>query len=216
MRKMFLLSVIFLATIFVYTGYYAYAMKMPIDGLQVTLVEYHVSLWGYSAFNETHNITGIYFKFTIHNPTNVQTPPFEVDMSSIYVNGKELDPLTFTSGMAESSGHYFPISQPMTLKPNETYTYDSNNTEPMQLELQTTRVFGGNFTSMWPTISHGNLTLTFSGLLVSRVPGFSGDYLFTESNDLNLYGASEPMGLDFVFLPLNLAVSPFTASSSYT
>jgi hypothetical protein len=209
---MFFISAIFLELIFAYTQYYVYALQMPIDSLQVTLSVYSVRSYNNVIDNEVQNDTYIYFNLTIHNPSNEQTPPFEMDISNISVNGKELVPPAFQPGMA-GGVHYFPSYEPIVLKPGENYTYDSGPAGGLELELQMTQVLGANFTSMWSAISQGNVNLTFSGLLVSRIPGISGDQFFLEPNDL--YRASEPMGLDFVFLPLNLAVTSFTVSGSH-
>lgn len=187
-RKLLLYgNVAVLLVIVLFTGFWVYDAKLPMDNISVDMSIYHYYFGYGDAFKK--NVSSISFNLLLHNTLMRETPPFRVEYYDFYVNGRKLQVDTyevFTSGRSPLFRWIGPF---VTLGPNQTTTLEVI----LILLFDYTKLEGGTIQDIWTPLSDKNFTLRMDGILVSRT------YYDPEYTDFSIVWVSTPFSLKYTY-----------------
>jgi hypothetical protein len=163
-QRQFGASLLVLVVLVGFSGVWAYAAKMPISSLQ-----FGIQFRGVEQFTSgAENFTEAVFNLTIHNPTNVDTPAFEIESFDIVVNGTRLVPGTYYFGGSLASNSYDGLYYMLageTVRAHQTKIYSD-----LILYIYWNRIEteGGVPSTVLLALNQSRFSMTFSGLIVVR------------------------------------------------
>jgi hypothetical protein len=171
-RKMFYGTIIVLLLIFGYTGFWAYNYKMPLSCLEVSMEIRQFNIGpSFSVPPYPGNGSFIWFSLNVLNPTNVDTPPFNLENPAIYINNVKLEngfSIHFGRTFSIDSRGYGYCDPLMVIKAHETLTIQDRYIAIYQQRLQVDEDTPQN---VWAYMVSRSFTLGMSGSFVSR-PNF--------------------------------------------
>jgi hypothetical protein len=142
-------SLIIVGMLIGYTGFWAYTAKMPISNLQVRSVQpVDVLRW-----NDPDYVRR--FKLTFYNPTDIETPQFDLESLDFTINGTRLVPGTY---------EIVPLGEPYSVGAHQTLA----NRSWIDLHIyRDTKVEGGSIDTVL-IVLNSTFSLTLSGLIVQK------------------------------------------------
>jgi len=156
-------GMIALITVFSFTGYWAYTIKLPVDSLQVNIIIDYF-WYGYDDFFKD-NVASIFLNLTFKNPTHQDTQTLRIENYDFYINGKKLKLSTYNSFPTGGYAGIRYITWALSIKANQTLTYSGIH---ILLEKNYTKIAGNDKESVWTALIQGNFNVTLTGVLVAR------------------------------------------------
>jgi hypothetical protein len=147
------------------SGVWAYTEKLPISNLQLGIqVRGIVQIRGYYSPNSTEVVLNL----TVHNPTDVDTPAFEIESFDFVINGTRLaGSYLFFRGYG-GSGNYFGVRY--ILEGETVRAHQTNIYKDLILHILwgMTEFEGGDPSTVHSALNQSKFSLTLSGLIVIR------------------------------------------------
>jgi hypothetical protein len=159
---------------------------MSISSLQVSIQGTGVYQGGYL------NSTIVGFNLTFYNPTDVDTPAFEIESFDFLVNSTRLVHMTY-SCFGCGGGYYYGLYYMLrgeTVRAHQTNTYSYE----ISVYWNRTKTEGGDLSTVVSALNQGKFSLTFSGLVVVRT-----SYITSPESTPGLIVAATPFKASFTY-----------------
>ncbi len=154
-------SVVVLVMLVVFGGFWAYTVKMPISSLQLGIQVRGV----YQIISLEANSTNAVLNLSIHNPTDIDTPAFEMESFDIVVNGTRMVPGTYDCFPSNDYNGMRYIFHGETVRAHQTNSYSDLI---LSVYWNWTEIEGGVLSTVLSALNQSRFSLTFSGLIVVR------------------------------------------------